>query len=49
MCRRNQLWGFVLLAFGAGMFFCGCFESGFLRNCIAIAAIIAGFCILKKK
>lgn len=49
MWRRNQQCGFVLLAFGAGMLFCGFFESGFLCKCIAIGIIFAGFFFLKKK
>lgn len=49
MCRRNQLWGFAAIAFGAGMIVCRCFESGFLCNCVAIAVIVVGFCVLKNK
>lgn len=49
MCRRNQLWGFAAIAFGLGMFFCGCFESRFLCNCVGFAVIIVGFFMLKNK
>lgn len=49
MCRRNQLLGWILLAFGLGLLIGKCLESGFLSTIAGIAIIIAGFCVMHRK
>lgn len=49
MCRRNQLLGIALLAFGLGLLVCCWFESGFVRNCLGIGLLAAGILFLQKK
>ena len=49
MCRRNQLFGMVLMGFGLGLLVAGLFESGFFCGCVGFGAMIAGFVLLKKK
>lgn len=49
MCRRNQLLGLGLLAFGLGLVV-GCWmESEFVRNCLGIGLIAVGVLVLQKK
>lgn len=49
MCRCNQLWGCVCVAFGLGALFGIWLESGFMTGCLGIGLILLGFGILKKK
>lgn len=49
MCRRNVVWGNMLLAFGVGLLLGQCMESGILGSLIGILAIAAGICTLGKK
>lgn len=49
MCRRDQLFGFCAAAFGLGLLFGHCFESGLLSVCIGIGLIVAGFCMIKRR
>ena len=49
MCRRNQLLGFALMAFGIGLLM-GCFiESSFLGGCLGIGAMSVGIAVIQKK
>lgn len=49
MCRRNQLIGLALLAFGLGLLI-GCWlETGLSRICISVIAIGGGVLLLQKK
>lgn len=49
MCRKNQLWGIAVLAFGLGLMV-GCWmESEFVRNCLGFALIAGGILVLQKK
>lgn len=49
MCRRYELWGWLLIAFGVGVL-CGIFlESGFLCSCIGVGMVAGGIVILQKK
>lgn len=49
MCRKNQLWGIAVLAFGLGLMV-GCWlESEFVRNCFGFGMIAVGVLILQKK
>ena len=49
MCRRNQLWGFILMAFGLGLLIGQCLESGFFCTCGAIIIIVVGFFALRQR
>lgn len=49
MCRKNQLLGVALAAFGLGLLFAGLFESGFFCGCVAIGLIVAGLVLSRKK
>ena len=49
MCRKNQLWGIAILAFGLGLLV-GCWmESEFVRNLLGIGLIAVGVLFLQKK
>ena len=49
MCRRNQLLGMALLAFGLGLWI-GCWlETGLSRICFSVIAIVGGVLLLQKK
>ncbi len=48
MCRRNQLWGCMLLAFGVGLLIGLWIECGFLAHCFGFCMIAVG-CALGKK
>lgn len=48
MCRRNQLHGWILLAFGLGLLIGLCLESGFLAVFLGIGMALAGFRLLCK-
>lgn len=49
MCRRNVFWGWVLMAFGLGIFFGTCLEAGFWCSCGTMLIIGAGFFTLRRK
>ena len=49
MCRRNQLWGCMLLAFGVGLLIGLWIECGFLAHCFGFALIVLGIGVAKKK
>lgn len=49
MCRQNQLWGCVLLAFGLGVLIGVWIEGGFFAHCFGFALILLGCGILRKK
>ena len=49
MCRHNQLWGCVLLAFGLGVLIGLWIESGFLAHCFGFSLIILGCGVVRKK
>ncbi len=49
MCRRDQLLGIGLLAFGAGLLLAGWMESEFLRWVLGIGLVAAGLLTLQKK
>ncbi len=49
MCRKNQLLGVALIAFGLGLLV-GCWwESEFARNCCGIGLLAGGILLLQKK
>jgi hypothetical protein len=47
MCRYNQLWGLVLLAFGLGILLGAWMEGGFLCYCFGFGLGVAGFLVFK--
>jgi hypothetical protein len=49
MCRRNQLWGCVLLAFGFGVLVGTWLESGLFCHLFGLLAIFSGFAICRRK
>ncbi len=49
MCRRNQLIGWILVAFGIGLLVGLRLESGFLCNCIGLCCLGCGFHFMRKR
>lgn len=49
MCRQNQLWGCVLMAFGLGVLVGLWLEKGFVCGCLGLGLMIFGFCVMKRK
>lgn len=49
MCRQNQLFGCVLLAFGIGLLIGLWIEGGFLAHCFGFGLIVLGCGVGKKK
>lgn len=48
MCRRNQLHGWILLAFGLGLLMGLCLESSLLLVILGVGLAIGGFRLLCK-
>jgi len=49
MCRRHELWAWMLICFGAGILF-GCFfESGFFCCSVGIGVVILGAGMFRRK
>ena len=49
MCRQNQLWGCVLMAFGLGVLIGMWLESGFLCYLFGIGLLVLGAGMAKRK
>lgn len=49
MCRRNQLLGVGLLAFGLGLLTVVWIQAEFLRWVVGIGLVVAGLSLLQKK
>lgn len=49
MCRKNKLWGWILIAFGAGLLLGLCVSSQFLQCCLGFGGAVLGFFILYRK
>jgi hypothetical protein len=49
MCRKNQLWGLAVLAFGLGLLVSCYLESGLAQVCFGLALMAGGFLLLQKK
>ena len=49
MCRHNQLWGYLTLAFGFGILVGLWLEGGFLAYCAALGLLVVGFGIIRRK
>lgn len=48
MCRKNQLYGWAVIAFGVGLLIGMRIGSGFLMGCVGIGIIAFGFSLLGK-
>lgn len=49
MCRRNQLMGWVQLAFGFGLLVGKCLNSGLLTTILGLLLIWLGLCVMRRK
>lgn len=49
MCRQNQLWGLLTIAFGLGILVGLWLESGFFPYCIALGLLFLGYNIVRRK
>lgn len=49
MCRQNQLWGCMLIAFGVGILIGLWLEGGFLCGCLGLGLLVLGLCVARKK
>lgn len=49
MCRHNQLWGCILIAFGFGILVGLWLESGFMVHCMGFGLMFFGCGVAKKK
>ncbi len=49
MCRRNQLLGIGLAAFGLGLLTAMLFESMLLCGCVGVGSAVIGIVVLQKK
>lgn len=49
MCRRNQLLGWILLAFGLGLLIGKCLESGVTSSFVGVIIVFSGFFVLRQK
>lgn len=49
MCRRNQLCGCCMIAFGLGLLIGLSLESSFICGCLGVGAVVAGFFSLHRK
>ena len=49
MCRRNQLLGVALIAFGLGLLVATFFESGLFCGCMGFAVVAIGVVVTRKK
>ena len=48
MCRYNQLWGYLQIAFGLGLLIGLWIEGGFLSHCFGFGMILLGCVFLRK-
>lgn len=48
MCKKNELIGSVLMAFGAGLLVSLLFSSSIVLALIGIALLLCGLCLAKK-
>jgi len=49
MCRQNQLWGCVLMAFGLGVLIGSWIDGGFLPGCFSFGIIVLGAGVMRRK
>ncbi len=49
VCRRNQLFGWILLAFGLGLLVGKCLDGGAVSTFVGIVIIFGGFHIMRQR
>lgn len=49
MCRYQQLWGAVMVAFGIGLLVGMWLQGGFLSHCLGFGVIVIGFGVFRRK
>ena len=49
MCRKNELFGSIIMAFGAGILVSLLFASDFVLALIGVGFLICGLCCCKKQ
>lgn len=49
MCKYNQLWGSILVAFSLGLLLGTWIDSGFWNHVLALGLIFGGLCVIKKR
>ena len=49
MCRQNQLWGCMIIAFGIGLLIGLSLKGGFLCVCLGFGLLLVGACVAGKK
>ena len=49
MCRRNQMWGLILMAFGLGLLIGQCLEQGFCCSMGGLVIVGVGFSVMRQK
>lgn len=49
MCRKNQLLGVALIAFGLGLLIATFFESGLFCGCLGFGVAAVGIVVTQKK
>ncbi len=49
MCRRHQLYGWMLVAFGLGLLIGQCVENGFVSSCVGVGIVVIGLGVMRKK
>lgn len=49
MCKKNELLGSALMAFGAGLLLSLLFSSEFVLALIGVGLIVSGLCLARKR
>ena len=49
MCRKNQLFGWILMAFGWGVLVGSWITKGFFCFCFGFGMMVLGCCILRRR
>ena len=49
MCRRNKMWGLILVAFGLGLLIGQCLERGFWCSTGSLTILVVGISVMRQK
>ena len=49
VCRKNQLLGGMLMAFGLGLLMGKCLEAGFMSTFFGLAIVVGGVAVMRQK